>query len=291
MKVVHLATTDYGGAYKACERIHQSLIMRGVDSEIYVRKKLNRDSMARPMYIKAVTVIASKVCNLFNLLLSKGDVVSDYFGLNLSKRQELQVADIIVFHWVNSFVSYKNAERILRMGKPVVWVLHDMWLLTGGCHYDRYCDGYSKGCFSCKMVTNFLLNKVITSNVRRKYRMTHAGHMFLVGPSKWMVGCAKQSQILHDIPSGFIPNPINTDVFYRRNDREILRKKYNLFTDKKVILFGADNPGRDSIKGEHLLLEALKLLNPKEYLLLAFGGSSHFANIAETFEILELLTD
>ena len=44
MKVLHITTIDTGGAYKAAYRLHKSLQLQEVESEILVRTKLNPKS-------------------------------------------------------------------------------------------------------------------------------------------------------------------------------------------------------------------------------------------------------
>ncbi len=284
MNVVHLTTTDFGGAYKACERIHESLLLQGINSVVLVRKKVNSGTVSSKVYQSNLKEICSKICNFLNLLLSYNDVISDYFGLNYTHNKEIMKSDVIVLHWINSFISYKNAKRLLRLGKPVIWVLHDMWLLTGGCHYDNYCGEYSNGCKKCRRVKGFFRKKIVTSNVYKKYEMTHAGNLFLIGPSNWIISEAERSFILKGIPMMSIPNPINTNIYHKKENCNDLRRKYNIAAEKKVILFGADNPKRDLIKGERFINELLGLLDPVRYTIFVFGGSSDIASRASNYE-------
>lgn len=284
MKVVHLTTTDFGGAYKACERIHESLLLQGINSTILVRKKMNPSTIGKKIFRGKFQELESRIGNFFNLLLSYNDVTSDYFGLNYTANKEIRESDVIILHWVNSFISYKNAERLLHLGKPVVWVLHDMWLLTGGCHYDNYCGGYSNGCKNCRRVRGWIRRKIIANNVQEKYKATHSGNLCLVGPSNWIVIEAQHSTILKGIPIEFIPNPVDINVFYKKDAIEPIRQKYGINTNKKIILFGADNPKRDSIKGEHYIYKILALLDPSKYAIFVFGGNSDVTQIACNYE-------
>ena len=45
MKVVHISTTDYGGAYKAAARISESMNICGIDSEVLIRTKKYRETV------------------------------------------------------------------------------------------------------------------------------------------------------------------------------------------------------------------------------------------------------
>ena len=45
MRIVHITTIDEGGAYKAVVRIDRALNKIGIDSDILLRNKNNKDSV------------------------------------------------------------------------------------------------------------------------------------------------------------------------------------------------------------------------------------------------------
>ncbi|MBQ0043377.1 MAG: hypothetical protein KBS85_08715, partial [Lachnospiraceae bacterium] len=145
MKVVHLATTDLGGSYKAVERIHKGLLSQGVDSVVLLRTRYHEGSVGEEVVHTPVQKLVSKAKNVGNLLCSKGEIITDRFGTDMSKHPEVLNADVVVIHWVNSFISDRCVSRLVALGKPVVMVAHDMWCCTGGCHYDNYCERYTVG--------------------------------------------------------------------------------------------------------------------------------------------------
>ena len=52
-------------------------------------------------------------------------------------------ADVVNLHWVQA--EMLSIADISRIGKPVVWTLHDMWAFCGAEHYawdNRWRDGY-----------------------------------------------------------------------------------------------------------------------------------------------------
>ena len=146
MKVLHLATIDLGGAYKAAVRISESMQKCGVDSEILIRTKVHDDTQAMVIFKNPVQKFVSKAKNVVNLTLSQKDIISDYLGTDVSAHPMVKDTDVLVLHWVNSFLSYRSVEKLLATGKTVIWVMHDMWTFTGGCHYDGYCGGYAHDC-------------------------------------------------------------------------------------------------------------------------------------------------
>lgn len=182
MKVIHFSTTDYGGAFKAASRISESMINAGVESRVIVRTKTRDDSHYEEIFSTNYERFLSKLKNLGNLICSRGEVISDYFGTDITSFPFFDEADVVVLHWVNSFIPYHVVKKMVQIGKPTIWVMHDMWLFTGGCHYDQYCGGYEQGCVQCPMIYNKHGKRIAQNNFRRKAEMLGKNIIF-VGPS------------------------------------------------------------------------------------------------------------
>lgn len=265
MKVLHITTTDYGGAYRAAANISAAMGKQGIESSLLVRERSHCENVVPAIHARG-PLFFSKMRNLLNLMLSHGDVVNDRFGYAIHKHPLVKEADVIVLHWVNSFVSYKGVEKLLGSGKPVIWVMHDMWLFTGGCHYDRECGKYREGCPDCPL-TGY--GKKLTHRLfLRKQKMLSQGSLTAVGCSRWITECAKKSLILEGKQCVTIPNPVDTDV-YRRNrpDGKTIEGKAR---KKKTILFGAMSVA-DERKGFDLLIKALACLPGDRYVLSVVG--------------------
>ncbi len=271
MKVVHITTTDYGGAYRAASNISIAMRKQGIESVLLVREKSGSESVV-PAVNTRLALLRSKTRNFFNLLISHGDVVNDRFGYEIHRHFLVKEADVIVLHWVNSFVSYRGVERLLRSGKPVIWVLHDMWLMTGGCHYDKECGKYQGECRDCPLLRNRV--SLTCRLQKRKKKMLAFGNFTAVGCSQWITECAGRSLILKEKHCVCIPNPVDTDIYYRKECDPILRRK-------KTILFGAMSL-LDKRKGFDLLIKALGYLPREEYALCIVGEAD-----GKVFEELE----
>lgn len=273
MKIVHVSTTDYGGAYKAAARISESLQRCGEESGIMIRTKRYRETAGSRAFHKGYERFFSKIKNGFNILFSKGEVISDYFGTDIAHFQMIKEADVIVLHWVNSFVSYHAVEQLAKLGKPIVWVMHDMWLLTGGCHVDQYCGGYEHSCGKCPLIGSRKKKDLSHRNFIRKRKMLQGSEIRLVCPSKWLSDCASHSEITKRQRIYTIPNPIDINLYKPLEKIENIRNKYHIPADKKVILYGAVNATSDQNKGYLHLLNALKLLDSENYVLVVYGNS------------------
>jgi len=269
MKIVHVVTTDFGGAFKAVQRIQESIKFCGVQSNILVRSRFFESDTIEVMDTPFKQLF-SKVRNFLNLLLSHGEVVTDMFGADVSRYPQVQKADVIILHWANSFISCSSVRKLAKLQKPLIWVMHDMWAFTGGCHYDAYCGRYEQGCGQCPYLAGKWNKDITYWNLKGKRALFDSVEISFVAISKWEEKCAQGSMALKGKKITCISNPLDLDVFHPLINREELRKKHG-FMDKKVILFGADKALENPVKGFRYLIEALRLLNEEEYVAVCFG--------------------
>lgn len=268
MKIVHIATTDFGGAFKAVQRIRNSMQPYCEQADILVRSRFFETDTIEVVNTLQKRIL-SKGRNFLNLLLSHGEVVTDWFGADLSRHLKVRQADVIILHWVNSFVSSKSVKRLARLRKPIIWVMHDMWVFTGGCHYDSYCDGYEKGCGNCPYLGKRLKKDISYWNLKVKKRLFDNVDILFIAISQWEKECALNSIPLKGKNVIWVSNPVDISVFCPLN-RDNIKKKYGV-AGKKVILFGADKALENPMKGFSYLIDALQYLEGEKYLAVCFG--------------------
>lgn len=287
MKVLHIATIDIGGAYKAAERFHKSLLENGVDSRILVRTSILQGE-ARECFNGFMGRIMSKGKNAINLMLSQGEIFRDVLGTDISAHQWVQEADVLVLHWINSFLSVKSLDRLLKLGKPVVFMMHDMWLFTGGCHVAGECRRYEQGCGCCPLIPSAKEKDISFLNFLDKKKLFAEYQPVITGPSSWIVECAGKSSVFSDQRIIYMPNMIDTKIFKPlplATDKEALRQKYGIPEGKKIILFGAADSGTgNKNKGFVYLSKALQELDPRQYHLAVFGESKDALDLPVGFE-------
>ena len=288
MKVLHITTIDTGGAYKGALRLHESMIMHGIDSRILVRTRLHPGSPVLTAFHSPVGAFISKGKNGINKLFADGEITDDRLGTDLSGRDEVLQADIIILHWINSFLSLKDIEKLGKLGKRIVWIMHDMWLFTGGCHVDRYCGRYCEQCGLCPYLGAQREDDLSRRNFLRKTQTIAKLDITVTGPSRWIVEQAEKSAVLAGKKILHMPNVLNTDLHCPGEDRDSLKGKYGITKDKKVILFGAADNGTDNEnKGFRYLREAVSYLPADQYLLLVFGNAGENLGLPETLEVVK----
>ena len=261
MRVLIVNTAERtGGAAIAANRLLHALNRNGVEARMLVRdRKTDASDVVNipPSWrLKSNFLWERGVIWLNNGLSKKNLFQVDIAnaGTDITTMPDFQWADVVHLHWVNQgFLSLKNLERILASGKPIVVTMHDQWYFTGICHYSGGCDKYKTQCQHCPMIKGKgadLAQRVFD----RKRAMYEGCNISFVGCSRWMADLARQSALTQGHPVTNIPNAIDTDVF-KPMDKLEARRRHNLPTDKKLLLFGAQRI-TDKRKGFDFLVEA-----------------------------------
>lgn len=283
MKIVMLNTSDRkGGAAVAAYRLREALVANGVETTMIVRDKTTED----PDIISINTGWRRRQINRFRFLWERlmifcrnGFTRKELFavsiadtGTDISRLPAVREADVIHLHWINQgFLSLKDIRKLLALGKPVVWTLHDMWPVTGICHHAWECGKYKETCGACPFLHSTKRRDLSTRVQRKKAEVYHSG-LHLIPVSEWLAGKCRESALGKSLPVTRIPNSIDTELF-SPGDRSEAREKLGLPSDKKILLMGAARID-DPVKGFPLLKEILTVLPPeiqKEGLLVLFG--------------------
>lgn len=292
MKIVHISTDDYaGGASIAAFRMHAAMLGVGMDSSMLVGKKngeydnvyLFEPGMCGTMVSRYLPKIKSRF-KIAEYHKSRGLFSNTVIGNDVSRHFLVNQADIIFLHWINrGFLSLSGIEKILMLGKPVYWVLHDMWAMTGGCHHSFDCSKYITHCGTCPHL-------VKPSDRDPSYRLfenklkvfDRFDNLRIITPSNWLGGRAKQSRLFSNKKISILPNYLDTALF-KPVDKQGARDAFNLNKDKTIILFGAVQGVSNPYKGWPYLRESLRnIAKAKDNLELFIFGSDYTRQIADS---------
>lgn len=222
---------------------------------------------------------------LTNLLRSqKGEHFSTpYIGIDVSDNKLIQEADVIHLHWIyRGFISLKTIRKIGKLGKPIVWTLHDSGVFTGGCHTTGECKGYENECCECKVLKS---NKKASEFNKEKKIVLDELNVQIVAPSAWIADKASRSSILENKIINVVPNCIDTTIF-KPLDKNEARKLLNIPMEKNVILFQIS---KSENKGMKFIEEVIRKLNDKDTLkenfYVGFGSSNLEFNNADGIQV------
>jgi glycosyltransferase involved in cell wall biosynthesis len=253
-----------GGAGIAAGRLQQALEKAGHQVTYLVQERSGNDGselIRKGLWAKLGNWIRFILERLYFLPNEKSKSIRFLFnpgliGQDISQHPAIKKADIIHLHWVNfGFLSIKNIEQLLKLGKPVIWTLHDMWAFTGGCHHSGDCENFQTNCGSCKFVNKPERWDISHRMWADKIYAFDYPNLHIITCSDWLKSRAEKSTILayHSIDS--IPNAIDTNFFQRE---ENAKKSLHLNPDKQYILFVAMRVNTPT-KGFNYLKEALQI--------------------------------
>ncbi|MDH4316867.1 MAG: glycosyltransferase [Desulfobulbaceae bacterium] len=272
MKVVIVSTDDiYGGAAVAAYRLHNSLLEAGVSSTMLVKKKHSDDSLV-------VSVVESEFnssqpdvflgakleeyCIANNRSKPLNHLAPTHFSLDLddydlSANEIISEADIINIHWCSNFLSAKSIYKLLMLGKPVVWTMHDQGPFTGGCHYTDGCDRYTQDCQLCPQLLNDSLGlPALFLEEKKRCFGLERNNLSAIFPSRWLMDCAASSLLFKNKDLKVIPNSIDIKAFQPMPQGEA-RRLLDLPEDIFIILFVASDMN-ESRKGFDILNETMR---------------------------------
>lgn len=186
---------------------------------------------------------------------------------------QLPEADIVNLHWISGFIDYQAFFSSLPVSTRIVWTLHDINPLTGGCHYDMGCLKYLKGCGSCPQLGSKHLKDLSRKIWQRKSSLFSSfdpARLHLVALNRWMANEIQSSPLLNRFPVSIIPNGLDTSVFKPRN-KKIAREFLEIRPDARVVLFIAHTTNIKR-KGLKMLMRALAGLQDLSSLTLLSVG-------------------
>lgn len=279
IKILIVNTFDIqGGAARASYRLHRALLAQGEDSLMLVQRKSSDDY--------TVLIENNKLTKYFNKLRPIIDILPvrfyrnrkkslfspSWFGLSgvVEKINKIN-PDIVHLHWITG--GMMKIEDVARINAPIVWSLHDNWAFTGGCHIMWECERYKGTCGSCPMLgsdNEYDLSRRIY--FQKKKNFSRKEDMTIVGLSRWINNCSKNSSLLQDKKHINLPNPIDTKVF-KPFDKQKARELWSLPKDKKLVLLAVSSSTSDINKGFKQLTLALDDITDNDIELVVIGSS------------------
>ena len=277
MRIVLINRSDLlGGAAIATLRLMHGLQQQGADARMLVVDRRGNDphvAVAGNALSRHWAFLAERL----GIYLRNGRRRDTLFkidtatsGIDVSRHPWVREADALLLGWTNQgMLSLRDIERLVGLGKPIVWTMHDMWPCTGVCHHAYECRGYLSQCAECPLLPSG--STLASTTLRRKADLYDRSGIHFVAVSNWLAQCCHQSTLLRNHEVTVIGNPFPTsDYSYDHTPRP------DLPDDAIVIAMGAARLD-DPVKGFDLLIASMQHLaghNPdltKRVHLLLYG--------------------
>lgn len=268
MRIVIINKSDStGGAAVVSRRLMEAFRSQGIDARMLVVEKLS-DSPYIEIAAKKIRILYHFLKERLGIFIKNGFNRETLFkidtgssGLPLWRHPLVKESDVIILNWINQgMLSLRGVKKILELGKPVLWTMHDMWNMTGICHHAHTCIHYKGECGECPLLGKKSSPKDLSHKIWVKklnvYGNTTDNDItnkpFFVAVSSWLFKKGKNSSLLKEMPLETIGNafPLSETPLSRKpkGDGEKIR-----------ILFGAARLD-DPIKGLSTLKKMTKLL-------------------------------
>ncbi len=297
MKVVHLNTSDFGGAAMAAINLHLALLQQGVDSHLLTLNKTRTDipqhSAVEPFALNGAPGI-DRLRYKAKRVLEKSGIAEDrsntqhnrglkrdragheiftlpYSWFDVLKHPLLHSADVVHLHWV-AYGLIDHRTFFGQCKKPIVWTLHDMNPFTAGSHHTDEDLSFREGPDRSPQLRNPRKAAQYWQYKHNAVKALPHDRLKLVAPSRWLAMHAESSAMFRGRRCAVIPNGFDTSVFHPQ-DRSSAREVLGWPQDRRIILFNAldvDNPR----KGLQYLLPALRALGRDDVQLVCVGGNA-----------------
>lgn len=220
MNILHVSTmiNGGGGAGIAVSRLHRLFLAHRVNSNALVfsgnGESVTNIGQTRFDQIKRKLLILPD--RISTLVYDKYGFFSvSLWGRDISNHPAVKAADLIYLHWINAgFLSITTIEKLLKTGKKIFWFMHDMWPMTGGCHFSLECEKYTQSCGACPLLHSHSEKDFSYYILQsKKNHWKHYNNLQLITPSAWLAKCSKDSSLFEDFPVHVIPNYLDFSIF------------------------------------------------------------------------------
>ena len=276
MNIIHLTTTESGGAGTAVIRLHETLINLNHRSHILVFNKTTSNDFITDITKNNLLLLFVKIFRKLKHDYNKkfnGNIVAKYNFFNYSENtnyinhnilfKKLPYSpDIIVIHFTSHFINFKNIFELTKSTNArVIFNMLDMASLTGGCHFAWDCLGYTKSCGNCPAIKSNKEFDISRKSFLFKQKYIKKINPVLVATSEETYIQAKKSTLFKDLEIFKSLLPINSNDFVP-SDKLNARDYFSLPIDKKIIFAGSQNL-EDERKGFKNFVYSLDILFSK----------------------------
>ena len=215
IQVIHFSTGHSGGAALAARRLNEALNSSGFESYFGAisRKGYSPSTHEFEISRSALSKIISGIRTQLHLILSN-KVFFSLISVNALPKKIITLRgnkDNTILHFHNWFnlTNQKDIIRWAKRGYKVVVTMHDQRMMTGGCHYAFSCKGFYTKCEACPGLPKPLKNLPNLNLEKFADGLTSiTGKITFISPSNWLDSEAKNSHLLHNQNTVFIPNTL-----------------------------------------------------------------------------------
>ncbi len=236
-RIAVLSSAGGGGGGIAAKRMADAVASTGVYSTDFIDIAALGESLPPSI---------SPLESLTNNTISDTHFTVEYSGYQRGWLVEMlcQSYDLINVHWASYLISTAELLALALRGKPILFMMHDFYYSTGGCHYPSTCSQYGRGCKACPQVdTKRCSQAIIAENYVLKQKLFGLENVHIAAPSEFLRNAVVASGIVprhrgHVLRNAYVPvAPLDTD---RPFNRRILLIADSLHEGRKNMRFALE---------------------------------------------------
>jgi glycosyltransferase involved in cell wall biosynthesis len=286
--IIDMFSTGASGSGVAALRLHQGLLAQGVSSRLWhkpARRQTataGRPTAVEPLALRGQTnwrdrwrAIRRKLRTKRALRGRPADLeifTSPATGAPTPYDALPMTGNILHLHWINRWLDWPSFFSSIPDAMPIVWTLHDMNPITGGCHHADGCTAFHSRCGNCPQLAqpHRGIHDIARQGFDVKLQSYANKNLHIVTPSRWLQQHARSSRLMENATVQTIYNGLDARKF-RPLDKRQARRELGLPSDKTIIAFGAASQ-KNRRKGMPEFFQAISSLENRANLLcLGFG--------------------
>jgi glycosyltransferase involved in cell wall biosynthesis len=280
--VKHLTFSSSGGAGMVAQQLSYLQQKVGVNSELITAT----DGDIKDQVFRKPTLVLRALWDFFVVRIPSK---SAFFTLsrNTGSKHIASVFrstnNVVHLHWSPGIISLSEINKLLLTSNFLVWTLHDMWPITGGCHFAQTCSLFQESCSNCPQARKPFHEMIRVSHNQKSYILKNS-KIQIVCPSNWMYRQLEASGIIPPEILTDIHNPVDTLLFSPNKCDEVL--KVSRFGENRFVVgciaANIDDP-RKNIKKVVSLLESIsESFNIKNLHLVIIGRGATSSKVIPT---------
>ena len=294
LRVRHFVTELTGGTGVASLGLHKALVRRGVESRLHYRFGSSNASQV---------TLDQRHCSRFWRLWGRYVISRRWRQQNPERGIFIHsrwiypsrlhnfgpTPDVVNLHLVFRWLDLSSFLSSIPEGLPVVWSLHDLHPVTGGCIHPIDCQHFTVHCHDCPNLKRPRKRDCSWHEFNLKDRLYRGLNLHIVGNSEWTTAQARRSALMRHARSfQTIPPGLDTEQF-TCVEKSCARQALGVASKKFVVGFCCPDLS-DPNKGALMLLESLRALAAEIEMTLLVVGSGKLPAVDGKFEVIKLGT-
>jgi glycosyltransferase involved in cell wall biosynthesis len=262
--IFHLNFSDSGGPATVARSLVKEQKLLGLDTSFNF---IQEDKLNLKSYSNFDVLIKTMVDNF----IIKKKSTTSFFSLtraNIDKNTTFSTSNfnksILHLHWTPGVMSISKVLNLSNRFDKIIWTLHDMWPITGGCHHSNNCTNFYTDCSNCP-ITLPLFHKSVQKSFAEKTQLGNLKNLYIVSPSNWLFKEAHQSGIFKNFKNIIhINNPVEVEAKSSKIYQNKLSRHENLlfFSNQDPLNIGfISRDLNDPNKGFHRFIDNINSLS------------------------------